>query len=275
MAEQYSLAYLAVAGTAPNEMIDVAAAAGYDYVSLRLTKVTPEEQLVPILEELALARQIRRYAEDAGIGILDVELARVGPDDDPGDFAIVMERGAELGARHVLAQVPDPDRSRATASFAALCELAAPFGLTVGLEFPTWTPTGDLGAAAEIVAAANQPNGGIVIDTLHFCRSASTIEQLRALPSELFPFVQLCDAPRETPLSEEGLIHAARSARNFPGEAGLDLRPILETLPKVPYSLEIPNDRMRADVGTAEYARRALDATKRFFAGSEILQVAW
>ncbi len=273
--EQFSLAYLAVAGTAPEEMIDIAAATGYDFVSLRLTGVTADEDVPPILDDPALARSIRRHAEDAGIGILDVELARVGPDQRPEDFAGFMERANDLGARFVLAQTPDADRQRATANFAVLCELAAPLELTVGLEFPSWTPTGDLAAAVEIVMGAGQPNGGIVVDTLHFCRSASTVDQLRVLPPDLFPFIQLCDAPRDTPRTEEGLIHAARAARNFPGEAGLDLRPLIAALPQVPYSLEIPNDLMRGDVGTEEFARRALNATKRFFAGSEILQVAW
>lgn len=275
MAEQFSLAYLAVAGTEPEAMIEIAAAAGYDFVSLRLTKVTPDEELPALLEDAVRARSVRRRAEDAGIGILDVELARVGPDNRPGDFAEFMERTAELGAQFVLAQVQGSDRERAAADFAALCRLAAPMSLTVGLEFLPWTPTSDLAAAVEIVRRADQPNGGIVIDTLHFCRSTSTVDQLRLLPAELFPFIQLCDAPRETPRTEEGLIHAARAARNFPGEAGLDLRPLVEALPKVSYSLEIPNELMRGDVGTQEFARRALASAKRFFAGSEILQVAW
>jgi len=48
---------------------------------------------------------------------------------------------------------------------------------------------------------------------------------------------------------------------------------MIEAKPAVPYALEIPNDLMRSDLGTEEFARRALGATKRFFAGSEILQV--
>ncbi len=275
MAEQFSLAYLAVAGTEPEAMIDIAAAIGYDFVSLRLTKVTPDEEVPALLGDPVRARSVRRYAEDAGVGILDVELVRVGPDGRASDFAEFMERTADLGAQFVLAQLPDADRERAVANFVALCRLAAPLSLTVGLEFLPWTATADLAAAVDIVRRAGQPNGGIVIDTLHFCRSASTVDQLRVLPPGLFPFVQLCDAPRETPRTEEGLIHAARAARNFPGEAGLDLRPLVDALPKVPYSLEIPNELMRSDVGTEEFARRALNATKRFFARSEILQVPW
>ena len=35
----------------------------------------------------------------------------------------------------------------------------------------------------------------------------------------------------------------------FPVEAGLDLRPLMDAIPRVPYSLEVPNDVMRSDLG--------------------------
>jgi sugar phosphate isomerase/epimerase len=266
---EFSLAYLSVAGTAPDEMIEIAAATGYDHVSLRLTKVTADERLPPLLSDAELLRRTREHAEQAGIGILDVELARVGPDDDPRGYAPMMECAGELGARFVLAQIPDHDRKRAIDSFATLCELAAPYGVVVGLEFLPWGPTDDLAAAVEIVTRAAQPNGGIVVDTLHFCRSTSTVDQIRVLPPSLFPYVQLCDAPRYTPFTDDGLIHTAREARYFPGEAGLELRPLVQALPRVPYALEIPNERMRSDLGTEEFARRALEAARRFLAQSD------
>ena len=200
---EFSLAYLSVVGSSPAEMIDVAAATGYDHVGLRLTKVTADETLPPLLTDDALVRRTRRHADEAGIGILDVELARVGPNDDPRDYASLMERAGELGARSALAQLPDHDRKRATYSFATLCELAAPSGVTVGLEFLPWGPTDDLAAAVEIVRGAAQENGGIVIDTLHFCRSTSTADQIRVLPPSMFPYVQLCDAPALHPVHRQ------------------------------------------------------------------------
>jgi sugar phosphate isomerase/epimerase len=266
---EFSLAYLSVVGLSPIEMIDVAAATGYDHVGLRLTKVTPDEDLPPLLTDAALLRRVREHARDAGVGILDVELARVGPRDDAADHARLMECGGELGARFALAQIPDHDRQRAIDSFATLCELAAPYDIVVGLEFLPWGPTDDLAAAVEIVTGAGRPNGGIVVDTLHFCRSTSTADQISVLSPSLFPYVQLCDAPRYTPFTDDGLIHTAREARYFPGEAGLELRPLVQALPRVPYALEIPNERMRCDLGTEEFARRALDAARRFLARTD------
>ena len=269
---EFSLAYLSVVGSSPAEMIEVAAATGYDHVGLRLTKVTADEELPPLLTDAALVRRTRQQADDAGVGILDVELARVGPNDDARDYARLMECAGELGARFALAQVPDHDRKRAMFSFATLCELAAPYGIVVGLEFLPWGPTDDLAAAVDIVQGAGHDNGGIVVDTLHFCRSTSTADQIRVLPPSLFPYVQLCDAPRYTPFTDDGLIHTAREARYFPGDAGLELRPLVQALPRVPYALEIPNERMRADLGTEEFARRALEASRRFLTHSDGIQ---
>ena len=269
---EFSLAYLSVTGSSPEEMIDVAAATGYDHVGLRLTKVTADESVPPLLTDAALVRRIRDHAQQLGVGILDVELARVGPSDNAADYARMMERAGELGARFALAQIPDHDRKRAIDSFATLCELAAQHDVVVGLEFLSWGPTDDLAAAVEIVMGAAQPNGGIVVDTLHFCRSTSTVDQIRVLPSSLFPYVQLCDAPRYTPFTDDGLIHTAREARYFPGEAGLELRPLVQALPRVPYALEIPNERMRSDLGTEEFARRALEAARQFLAHTDEIQ---
>src|SRR5206468_3927929 len=169
------------------------------------------------------------------------ELAQLAPETDVASFLPMLEAGARLGAKHVIAQTPDPERNRAIERFGRLCDLARPLGLSVNLEFITWTDTADLAAAAGIVSAVNRSNAGILIDTLHFCRSACSLEALRALPRSWFRFAQVCDAPAQAPTTKEGLIHAARNERLFLGDGGLDVRGIVDALPPdIPYSLEIP-----------------------------------
>ena len=136
------------------------------------------------------------------------------------------------------------------------------FGLTVELEFPSWDETRDLLGAAAVVRAVDRPNAGILIDTLHFVRSGSTLAQLASLPAEWFRFVQVCDAPSDVPPTVDGVIHTARAARSLPGYGGLPLNDLLEHVPFGPYSLEVPNDVLRRELGTAEYARLVL-ATAR------------
>ena len=274
MGPQFSLAHLTVLGTTPLELIDIAAEAGYDYASVRTTPVTPGEPVTPLANDPAMARQVVRRLADTGLQILDVELARLGPDDEPDQFLPVLEVAAAVGARHVIGQLADPDRSRAADRFGRLCHLAAGFGLTVELEFPSWTQVGDLNTAAGIVAAVDRANAGILVDALHFFRSGSSLDVLGSLPRRWFRFVQLCDAPASTPSTVEEVIHTARFARSLPGYGGLPLPALLDRLPDVPYSLEVPNDVLRREVGTAEFARLVLAVARTLVAGNDQSAVA-
>jgi sugar phosphate isomerase/epimerase len=232
-------------------------------VGLRLTRVTPHEPHYPLATDPALMRTTKVRLAAAGIDVLDVELARIGPNDNVGHFERFLQAGAELGARHVITQLPDPDRARKIDRFAQLCDMARPLGLTIDLEFPSWTETPDLREATRVLRGANQPNAGILVDLLHFARSGSSVADLRQLPAEWFHFVHVCDAPPGVPPTNEGLIHTARFERLFPGEGGIDVYGILAALPPgIPYALEIPRATLVAQVGAKEHARRSITATR-------------
>jgi len=263
MKHDYSLAHLTVLSLAPPQVIDVAARAGYRYVGLRATRVTPDEVLYDLAHDRALMRETRARLADTGIEVLDFELFRMDPALEPESFIPVLEAAAELGARHIIAQLPDPDRERATARFARLCDLARPHSIFVSLEFPHWTETGNLAAAARIVRAVNRSNAGILVDMLHFGRSDSTLEELATLPREWFRFAHVCDAAKEVPPTLEGIIHTARDERDFPGEGGIDVRGILACMPQnIPYALEIPRVALTRAVGPEEVARLAVTVAR-------------
>jgi 4-hydroxyphenylpyruvate dioxygenase len=259
----YSLAHLTALSLSPPELVDAAAAAGYRFVGLRMTKVTMEEPHYPLTYDPALMRATKSHLAATGIEVLDIELARITSGDNPRDYLRFLEAGAELGARHVITQLPDSDFSRKTDRFAALCQLAQPLGLTIDLEFPSWTETPNLAEATRVLRAADQPNAGILVDLLHFARSDSSLTQLRELPPEWFHFAHVCDAPAEVPTTTEGLIYTARFDRLFPGEGGIDTRGILDALPSgIPYALEIPRAMLVAQVGAKEHARMAVAAAR-------------
>jgi sugar phosphate isomerase/epimerase len=263
MIHEYSLAHLTVLTLAPPEMVDVAARVGYKYVGLRLTQVTPTSPYYPLITDRALMKETKARLAATGIGVLDVELARMDPANDPKSYVPLLEAAAELGARHVITQLPDSDRKRATDCFAAICDLAQPLGLGIDLEFTSWQEAPGLTEATRVIRAVNKPNAGILIDTLHFDRSNSSMEELKKLPRAWFRYAHVCDAPKEKPTTREGLIFEARNARMFPGGGGIDVRGILACLPpNISYALEIPNDALVAQVGLAEYAWRALRAAE-------------
>lgn len=267
MYPEYSLAHLTVLGLAPPRMVSAAAKAGYSYVGLRLNAVTADEPRYPLHTDRVMLAETKRELAASGVRVLDIELIRLTPDFDVHDYDALLDVSAELGARHLITQGADSDLARVTEHFGQLCEAAAKRNLTADIEFVTWTETADLARAAAIVRGADRDNGGLLIDTLHFSRSNDDLAELSKLPRAWFNYVQVCDAPSESPKTLDGLIFAARNERMFPGAGGLDLRGILGALPAgIPYSLEIPTAALAKKMGLEECARLALESARNFFA---------
>ena len=263
MRHDYSLAHLTVLSLTPPQVVDVAARTGYRYVGLRMTRVTPDEVLYDLARDRALMKATRARLDDTGVAVHDVELFRMDPALEPETFIPELDATAELGARHIIAQLPDPDRERKTARFARMCDLAKARDIFVSLEFPHWTETGNLAEAARVVRAVNRSNAGILVDMLHFGRSDSTLEQLASLPREWFRFAHVCDAAKEVPPTMAEIIHTARDERQFPGEGGIDVRGILSRMPQdIPYALEIPRVALSKAVGPQEVARLAITVAR-------------
>src|SRR6266496_3318854 len=259
MKHDYSLAHLTVLSLTPPQMIDVAARTGYRYASLRITRVTSEEPLYDLAHDRALMKETKARLDDTGIDVLDVELFRMDPQRGAEDFDAELHATAELGASNIIAQLPDPDRERATERFARLCDLAKPLGIFVNLEFPHWTETGTLAEATKVLRAVNRSNAAILIDLLHMARSGSDCDELRKLPREWFRFAHVCDAEKQCPPTIEAIIRPARDERLFTGEGTIDIRGILACMPEdIPYSLEIPRVALTKAVGPEEVARLAI-----------------
>lgn len=263
MRHEYSLAHLTVLSLTPPQLVDVAARTGYEYVGVRITRVTPEEVLYDLARDRALMRETKARLSDTGVAVLDVELFRMDPSLEPEHLEPELDATAELGAKHIIAQLPDPDRERATTRFARLCDLARARGIFVSLEFPHWTETGTLTEAARVVRAVNRANAGILVDMLHFGRSHSSLDELAKLPRDWFRFAHVCDAAIEVPPTMAGIIRTARDERQFPGEGGIPVREILARMPQdIPYALEIPRMALTKAVGPEEVARLAVAVAK-------------
>jgi sugar phosphate isomerase/epimerase len=264
-----SLAALTVLELGPPELVRTAAAAGYDAVGLRLIPATPEEVDHGLVGDGAMLRETLWALDATGIGVLDAEIFRLRPDTTIANHLPAIETAAQLGARQLLVAGNDPDEARLTASFAAFCDVAARFGLGAALEFMPWTAVPDLVAAARIVAAADRPNGAVLIDAFHLERSGSRLADLAALPPTRLPYAQLCDIPQAAPGDMAGIIAEARNERRFPGEGELDLVGLLRALPAgIPLSLEVPTRSLAATMPALDRARRARAAALRVLAAA-------
>jgi sugar phosphate isomerase/epimerase len=89
---------------------------------------------------------------------------------------------------------------------------------------------------------------------------------MEVVPREWFHFVHLCDAPAEIPTTTEGLIHTGRDERLYVGEGGIDIAGIVNRLPEVPYSFELPHLARAKEIGYAEHAWRCLQTAKDYLA---------
>ena len=211
-----------------------------------------------------MLRETAARIKDRGVGVYDVEVVWLKPDFDAKTLARFFEVCAALGAKAILVGGTDPDVARMTQSFAALCAAAKPYGLTADLEFMPWTAVPDVRTAHQIVGDAGRSNGGMLVDALHFARSSSTLADIRAVPASWLHYAQICDAPALAPETTDGLVHAARRERLLQGDGGLALRELFGVLPvHVPVSIELPNDRRIAKIGSREWARLALSATRQ------------
>ena len=267
MANPFSLAHLSALDLTPPEMVMVAAEAGYDYVGLRLVPVTPGGPAWDLWRDKPMMAMTKARMAETGVGVLDVELAKLVAETDVTAFEPLFQAAAELGAKRVLTQADDPEFDRLVDRFGALCDLAASYGLTCDFEFIPWLRLRDIEDAARLITAAGRPNGGIMIDTLHFYRSGCRPEQIEQYPPAWFRFIQLCDAPAQAPASLHGLLYAAREERLFPGEGELDLLGVLRRLPRgIPIAIEIPTETLAYTTTHEERARMAREATLRLLA---------
>ena len=268
----YSLAHLTLIGCSAPELVYIAARAGYDAVSPRFIPMNVAGEFACFPHDKNLVHAMKTALATTGIRVLEVELARITDDCDPREFAPALELGGELGAKRLVMSAwtnSRDDRNFLVDCFAETCDLAEPYGLTVDLEFPSFSRLRTLDEALDIVRAADRPNGGILVDTLYLHLSRVDIGELLHVPSDLLHFLQISDALPGIADTHAGMIQLARDARLYPGEGCIDFAGIIERMPPVDYAIELPNCSRVTELGLEEHARRCLSHAKRTFGAAE------
>ena len=262
----YSLAYLSSHRCTPVQAIQVAAQAGYNFVGLRLWPNAPGAPQQHLLGQPEALREVLAAQRDTGVGVFDLEIIRIGEQFDPHTWDALYDAGAALKAKAILVAGDDSDEARLTANYAHLCEVMQPFGMTADLEFMPWTAVKDAQSAMRIVQNAGSPaNAGILVDALHFGRSTTTLEDIRAIPRALLHYAQICDAQAGLNFTTEHMIHTARCERLLPGDGNIDLPALFAALPAdLPVSVEVVNFDREANTGVADWADECLVKSRPF-----------
>jgi sugar phosphate isomerase/epimerase len=263
-----SLAAGTILDVGPVEAVDVAADAGFGAVGIWFDPTTWTNKT---------AERVRARAANRGISVLDVEPVMLMPADasvhDHGDA--IVDAAVRLGARNVLVASRDADDARVAARLRQLAERLDGLGGTdirIVLEFLPILAVRTLPQALAIVADADHPRLGVLVDALHLARAGHTPADLAHVDRHLLPYLQLCDAPAApADPSIPSLLHEALHGRLLPGDGGLPLIDLLHTVPEVPVSLELRSEVLRTDHhDPVERAHLVRLATARVLAAASI-----
>jgi sugar phosphate isomerase/epimerase len=147
-----------------------------------------------------------------------------------------------------------------------VCDEAARFDLRIAFEFMRWRSVRTIEEAARLVAEADRPNGGIVLDALHLSRSGGSPEAVAKVPAHRLMYLQLCDARATQPLDDEAVIAEARGGRLDPGRGTLWLNELMDVLPdNIEISVEVPG-AIPVDASVQERSTRAAQGLDRWLA---------
>jgi sugar phosphate isomerase/epimerase len=179
----------------------------------------------------------------------------------------VIELGAQLGMRNLKigASFADPgpaDFPRMAAEFARLCEEVAQAGATVSLEFMPFSIVRNIDDGLAIVQAADQPNGGLTVDTWHVARSGDPFGKIATIPARFIKSVELDDADEQVVGT---LFEDTRFNRRLCGEGAYDTVAFIDAVQQAGfngpyYGVEMISSAHRM-LPLEEMARRAYDTT--------------
>ena len=250
-------------------MTYIAARAGYDFVSIRpIYMGLPGEPNYALAENPLMLKQTKRALADTGVRVHDIELARIYDDMHPTKYLPAMEVAAELGAKAVLSSIWTTNREYAIEKFGEVCDLAKTFGMTVDLEYVPIAGVNTLAGAVDVLRSAKRDNAGLMIDVHHFHRALDKPADLDGLPKAWFHFAHLCDAQGEIPADRAEMTRILREERLYVGEGGIPVADILNRLPEMVYSIELPHLARAKEFGYAEHAFRCLESAKAYAAAN-------
>lgn len=234
--------FISAFGMPPVDYINLAADLGCAYISMGLTSfdVNPHG-FAPfnLLEDPALQRETKAALRDRGITISLGEGLNLRPGAQASDYAKAQDIFAELGTERINVVGLSPDWEWTIEEIGKTVEMASTRGMKTTTEFIPGLPIGSFEAGARVAQEINNPHFSLVLDTMHFCRSGGTIEQIRAHSPDLIGYVQIADAPLVSTF--ESYFDEAKTQRCRPNEGELPLYEILEAIPQdVICSLEIP-----------------------------------
>ena len=246
----------------PVGLVSIAARAGCDGVCL-FTHIPSnvDRTLFPVVDAGNKAEMLA-VMHDQVIAVSNVEFFPITADAEISDFCSGLALGAELGAARAVCHIHDTQSDRAVEKLGNFADLAARYGLGIGLEFMGMTAgCRSLDHAAWFVDQVARPNLGIAIDMLHLVRTGGTVADVAALGSHHFSYAQICDG-HGLHVSDYYMEEAL--GRELPGEGDFPVQAIIEALPlSCPIDVEVPCSKLvERKISMGEWARDAISRSR-------------
>lgn len=265
---QIGIAHLSLLQLEADELVRVAAAAGFDFVGVRVRGATPLETIPDMTPGSPMSKAVLAAMAETGVTVKDIEFLSLDGTATREHWLPMLEAGHALGASSLSLAGQDTDRARLVDTLAELVRDASDFGIIPTLEPISYNTVSTVAQAAAI---ATEAGSAIMLDPLHIQRGGSSIDDIRALDPSLVPVLQLCDGPFDTPtdIVIEGPLPRgmtadgeprkveSRALRLPPLEGEFPLVELMRAVPAgVPLSVEVPNAPLVAELGVAGYAAR-------------------
>ena len=203
--------------------------------------------------------EMKSMFEDAGLRHLELEFLWewfLEPGDERRKAAepirrMLFEAAGVFGAHHIKdGNIPGTpcDLETLTEKYAELCADAANHtDAKIAYEFmPFDVNVNTLDAALQVVAGADAPNGGLVIDTWHMSKLGIQPDDLRRIPLEYLSWIELSDGQFEN--MEDQLAEVTRF-RALPGEGEFDIPGYIAVAQDMgypgPWGVEVLADSLR------------------------------
>jgi sugar phosphate isomerase/epimerase len=229
--------------------------------------------------------EMRRIVEANGIQFLEMEfLLNWYHDGEPrraSDIARgdMMKMASALGIRDIkiapgfasdLSHPTDaemtPDIPLMTQAFIGICREAAEHGTSIVLEIMPFSNVRTIETARAIVEAADQPNGGLLVDIWHLARGGIPYADIALIPPRFLGAIELNDADAQVvgELWQDTIFR-----RKLPGEGALNPPSFIKAVQAAgyqgPWGVEILSETLRK-LPLDQIAKRAFDTTMAQFA---------
>jgi sugar phosphate isomerase/epimerase len=251
-----ALHHMTALEASPGELVEIAYEVGCQHVCLFGHVALPDLPFEVVTS--ASVPEVRARMVATGVTVTNIEFFMLTEDVDLEAFRPAVEVAAELEAQRLVTIVFDTEVERAAENLARMGDLAADHGLVVGLGVEGMTPgCASLETGVELLRLAGRPNIALGVDCLHLVRTATTPEDVAALPAELFGYAQICDGA-DLRVSSDYLDDIFD--RLIPGDGVFPVSAYLDALPAATaVDIEVPS---RSGRPVRERAQRAAAASR-------------